>query len=395
FYSKRYTSIDGLLQNTIRSLMQDDFGRLWIGTSEGLSIFDGTDFSNYTQNNGLNGSVINSFFKIDSTTMWVSVIGGGISIFHKSKLQKDEVVRIIKGKKYFLDNTINAIFKDSRGRIWFCTDSGITMWSNQNPDNSIIHNFNSKNDPYKMFIYSVTEDNNGNIWFGSNHGLIKYDNHKFKFIKGIPRIVNVVKAYRDNKIWLGTDKGIFIYQNGIFKRLFKNKNIYSSEVNDIYKDKDGDLWFVSTEGLYLFNGKKLMNFNTENGIGNKSILSFLIDSKGIVWIGTEDGLNKITSKNLYYINTKYKYSYLWELLARPNNIIFATTKDGLYKIENNKLRYSLINLRLPSKTVTRVLFKNNRIKWVATSEGLVEFYSNGRKRIFTKKTDLIVIIFYH
>jgi len=384
YYTKRYSTFDGLLQNTIRAIIQDDLGRLWLGTSEGLSIYDGTDFTNYDKKDGMSGSVINCFFKFDSTTMWVSVVNGGISIFHKSKFEDDKVIKVLKGEKYFLDDRINAIFKDSKGRMWFCTDSGITVWSNSDYTKASVHHFNDRNDPFKMFVYSVSEDRNGNIWFGSDHGLIKYNNHSFKFIKGLPKIVNVVKAY-DGKIWLGTNKGVFVFQNGMFKRLFKNKHIYSSEVNDIFKDKKGDIWFSTTEGLYFFNGEKLTNFNTQDRIGNKFVLSFLIGKNKNIWVGTEDGLDKISSKDLYYIDAKYKYSYLWQLTSVANNIIYATTKDGVYKIVKNKLVYAEINSELPSKTVTRLLFDNNRIKWAATSNGLVEFYPNGKKRIFTKE----------
>ena len=54
---------DGLISNDIRCFFQDSKGILWIGTMDGLSIYDGHRFRNFSKSNGLAHDVINDFFE--------------------------------------------------------------------------------------------------------------------------------------------------------------------------------------------------------------------------------------------------------------------------------------------------------------------------------------------
>lgn len=56
-----YTTRDGLLSNTITALYQDSRGFLWIGTNNGLSMYDGASFKNYTAANGLSNNWVTVF----------------------------------------------------------------------------------------------------------------------------------------------------------------------------------------------------------------------------------------------------------------------------------------------------------------------------------------------
>ncbi len=387
YYFKRYTSWDGLVQNTIRVIKQDELGRIWIGTSEGFSIYDGREFINYTKGNGLGGNVVDDFFQADSNTMWVSTVSNGISIVKKNRLLPDTVVRVIKGKKYFINSTIDKIYRDPQGRVWFCTDGGITEWSNENPDSCRIRHFDKKNEPGHIYVYDVIEDERGNLWFGSNSGLIEYSNNKFSFIKGYSKPIWSVRRFNNDSLWLATDRGILIYRNGKFKKAFKNSLLANTEVNEIYKEAGTNVWIASDNGIFHYNGKTLKDFSVSLGSQTKYIISFLEDRQGSIWIGTADGLLQILSRNLYYINAKYKYSYLWNIIPLSSGKVYATTKDGLYKIENYKLVPAPIGKKLPTKTVTRAIFQKDGTKWFGTNNGLFEI-KNGKVKSFTKKDGL-------
>src|SRR5689334_7963564 len=48
----RYSMKDGLSDNYVYSMQQDDLGYLWIGTENGLNRFDGHSFRNFYQGKG-------------------------------------------------------------------------------------------------------------------------------------------------------------------------------------------------------------------------------------------------------------------------------------------------------------------------------------------------------
>jgi len=75
-----YTMRDGLASTLVSSVMQDSRGFLWIGTMDGISVFDGREFHNYTLADGLPFSRVNDIIesKKHPGTMWIATNGGGI-----------------------------------------------------------------------------------------------------------------------------------------------------------------------------------------------------------------------------------------------------------------------------------------------------------------------------
>ena len=52
----KFTSADGLADNIVLSIAIDSTGNKWLGTSEGISRFDGTNWTTYTTDDGLAGN---------------------------------------------------------------------------------------------------------------------------------------------------------------------------------------------------------------------------------------------------------------------------------------------------------------------------------------------------
>ncbi|WP_245949459.1 ligand-binding sensor domain-containing protein [Echinicola strongylocentroti] len=75
-----FTSQDGLPQNSILAILQDDMGYLWFGTDDGLARFDGYQFTVYKhqfQNpNSLNNNVIRGLVQDKNGYIWISTEGG-------------------------------------------------------------------------------------------------------------------------------------------------------------------------------------------------------------------------------------------------------------------------------------------------------------------------------
>lgn len=84
-----YTTNDGLLSNRILAVTQDSRDYLWIGTADGVSVFDGSTFTNYTAADGLAGSYVTRIIESSSQpgTMWIGTLDGGLSKFTHGKLR--------------------------------------------------------------------------------------------------------------------------------------------------------------------------------------------------------------------------------------------------------------------------------------------------------------------
>lgn len=88
--SEFYTTENGLSDNTIHSILEDDNGNLWLGTESGISFFDSEDktFNNFTYADGINGSQMNSdaAVKLKNGNM---LMGGanGLNIFDPNEIK--------------------------------------------------------------------------------------------------------------------------------------------------------------------------------------------------------------------------------------------------------------------------------------------------------------------
>src|SRR5882724_8949991 len=66
-----YTPKDGLVNNRTHLIFQDSKGLLYISTYGGLSIYDGSRFTNYTTDNGLATNMINDILEMGDDSLWL------------------------------------------------------------------------------------------------------------------------------------------------------------------------------------------------------------------------------------------------------------------------------------------------------------------------------------
>jgi ligand-binding sensor domain-containing protein len=73
---KGYTVADGLAHNEINKIVRDSRGFLWFCTAEGLSRFDGYEFTNFGTDQGLPHRTVNDFLETRSGELWVATYAG-------------------------------------------------------------------------------------------------------------------------------------------------------------------------------------------------------------------------------------------------------------------------------------------------------------------------------
>ena len=109
FRFNNYTINDGLSQSSVNTIIQDDNGGLWIGTQDGLKRFDGKSFEifNPDETEGIESPFINTSVKTEDRKIWFGS-RNGLTLFNPNT-EKFQTFTI--DKKKILDIQDISIFK--------------------------------------------------------------------------------------------------------------------------------------------------------------------------------------------------------------------------------------------------------------------------------------------
>jgi len=204
-------------------------------------------------------------------------------------------------------STVNVIFQDSHGYMWFGTFDGLSRF-----DGYQFVNF--KNDPdnplsiSNNIVVSIKEDAQGFLWIGTaQNGVNRFDPKTGSFTRFLAKNddfdslshaqVNVIHIDQQQRVWVGTDHGLnlFLPEKQAFAQFYNNpldaRSLPPGSIVDIVNDGSGNLWIASNEMLAHFDIEQQV-FTHYNKPGMPSQINTLyLDTDKSLWVGTHfDGL---------------------------------------------------------------------------------------------------------
>jgi ligand-binding sensor domain-containing protein len=204
---------DPATKNELWSMMQDKSGKFWLGTTDGVYCFDGKTFNRFLDNKKiLNTSHV--------TLKWTQCIYEDKSgnIWFGSWVYGNEGISRYDGKsitqyKPFGEGWIRSISEDKNGTLLFVTrHNGVCRFDGKN-----FLNFTEKGGLDNASINTIFEDKAGNLWFGTelgsgelneDGGLWLYNGISFtRFTRKDGLCHNgvfFILEDADGKIWIGT-----------------------------------------------------------------------------------------------------------------------------------------------------------------------------------------------
>ena len=123
-----YGMDQGLVQNQVQSITQDNEGNLWVGTIAGLSKYNGTVWTSYTKNSNLAEDWVTCSFKDKEGNIWFGHWAGGVTRFNITT-QKQENLNL---EEYTRFKSIRGITQDMTGKFWIATEgAGVFIFDAQ------------------------------------------------------------------------------------------------------------------------------------------------------------------------------------------------------------------------------------------------------------------------
>lgn len=305
--SWHYLSIEeGLLNNRVHTICQDQFGFLWVGTSGGLNRFDGYDFESFVyeaaDSTSLSHNYVSRVFEDSYGQLWVGT-DYGLNLLSKDRRSFKRFLPDEEDQHQLSSGAIACIFEDSERNIWIGTwDGGLHLFDRTN------QTFSRFSDPEYTGLRSIVEEENGNLILGFNWlGILYFDKERKKLWKGpLTSLVygkKITKLLKDkeNQLWIGTKKGLFLYKEDAstlqeFPIDPLQKGLLNAEIIVDIQERDNDQIWIATDGggLNVYDVATgtfsvLPLLNRSHGLNNRSVTKIFTDQNRRTWLGTSNG----------------------------------------------------------------------------------------------------------
>ncbi|TWO34584.1 response regulator [Seonamhaeicola sediminis] len=400
------TDADGLSQNSIMAIHQDNLGQMWIGTKDGLNKYDGTDFKIYRHEkdnpNSISNNGILCIEEDSSGFIWVGTSFG----LNKFNPQSNEF------KTYFLNNSnaplgnsmIGVVKELSNKDIWVCHFGGVSIYVPSTDVFTKIINL--------QITTSLIQTKKGAIYIGTNKGLY----HCFKKSDGTYKVIlvpqsksfyinDLLESHNGNILLATKTQSVveFNLDTKSIKPYFTERELTgkSRNVRKLIYDDDGALWLATFNGLHIVDNQRKISAIYHNGNDSKSLNDNFIktlfkDKVGTIWVGTYyGGLNVYNKFNANFSNinqNSYQKGLSFRVVSSIENyknlMLFGTEGGGvsiLNKDTNTTVHLTSKNhSELKSDNIKSLCVSNDGDLWIGTFDKGLFVYNIQTKR-FVKK----------
>lgn len=234
-------------------------------------------------------------------------------------------------------------------------------------------------------VNCIFQDKKGFMWFGTKDGLSRYDGLSFRIYNNENSNLGrnfITVLYEDSKgnIWVGTDGGLYIYNPILdslteFNLVSDKGTVIRDFVTMIRCDEHSNLWIsVENQGLFCYNSgeNKLRNYLHDAGLAN--VHRFWLNGN-TCWLA-------LYGDNLYYTkadfesplqpfkdangNEIFKDDIINCEIVGPHNYTYIASSNGLTEVNfvTGKSR------RILDAFARTLEFKSDDELWVGTEKGL-------------------------
>jgi ligand-binding sensor domain-containing protein/signal transduction histidine kinase len=235
---RMYTKAEGLPTDMVMTVLAAHDGKLWVGNSCGLSVFDGSRFKLYAEKDGLTNTCVWALAQDHNDDLWIGSYNGGLFRFRDGRFTQYSVAQGLAS------NVVLQIVVAQDNALWIATPDGLSHLKNEH-----FTNYTTAQGLSSNHILSVHQDRAGNIWAATQAGIDRFAGDRFKSFPS-PSLSQGTSATRFAEDSLGdlyTDdlpKGISLIQSGQLTDVSDDLNVM-----DMVESPHHDLWFSSKNGI--------------------------------------------------------------------------------------------------------------------------------------------------
>ena len=409
---RQFSNKNGLSNSAILSLYQDHQGVIWIGSCDGLNIFDGTNIHVYNPANptkaSLSGNLINDIMETEKEVLWIQTNYGLDRL--DTKHQTSKSFTEFKDKNYMAKSRDNDLFivKDD-GYIYYYQPEKQLFQKLEVPQIAFGH------------VLSTIIDENNILWiFTSDNDTRSYQINKNK--EGITLTPNNLFKHPEQLLWAFAEEDLVYFIDktySLYEYDFGNQQQYfiadlkaevetRGEISSIIKQQNDYYIGFKSSGLIVlkYMSDQKIKYQMQDTEIHSGIFCLMKDKyQDIVWIGTDgQGVymyfndafsitNTLLDTPVYQINNPVRTVYYDE----EQTLWIGTKGGGILRIRNYSPetnaaasfdRISISNSTLTDNTVYCFAPGSANRLWIGTENGLNYYsYQNKQLKAFTVIAD--------
>jgi ligand-binding sensor domain-containing protein/signal transduction histidine kinase len=372
-----------LKDSKINALLPADTGGLWIGTDNGIHLWEGGVLATLDLPSSLRQLQILAMAKDNDGNVWVGTNHGIVRITPSGAVSLDQ----LNPKPGF---EVTAIYEDLDGDIWFGGSRGVERLRN-----GVFTTYSTSDGLPSSGIGSVDADSTGRIWFaplsgglywmregqvghitvdGLEHDVVysissgdgevcvgrqrggltvltgkddSFTARTYTEADGLAQnSVYSVHRDHDGTIWAGTvSAGVSRLKDGKFSNYSESGGLPSNAVNSIAEGFDGTIWLATPSGLASFANGHWTNRTTSDGLPSSIVRTIFEDTKHVLWIVTSDGLAYISSGKIT-IPVRLPEALREQIFGVAEDgmgLLWFTTSDHVLRVNHDRILSGLLS----------------------------------------------------
>lgn len=401
---------DGLIQSQATCLAQDHKGNLWVGTLGGISRYDGTFFTSYTERNGLKSNYVWAVAADAQDNIWMGTSGflscfngrtfrhfqlPGNDTFEESKFaqqivcRNDSVFWMVSGSLYLvyldklqpyklpgLDGQITTLNAGDRG-LWVGADTLVLHVQSHTCDT---FRCRLPGDGKAAKIISVFVQNDLSVWIATNKGIFLIHNQEvtpWNTLADVPATTLAPGCLtRDHRgaLWLGTARGVLKVTDTTARVCDRHCGLSDNTFTDAFTDASGNVWLASDgQGVFRIWDTRFTVLDETTGLPSGQVTAIAQGQGDSIYFGTYDaGLACLANGKVSPVYFPSAPVPGITSLARIGGTLWIGTRGrGLWSYDGAIYhQFRPPEFSLPSSFITRLYLDPENRLWIGFLDGV-------------------------
>jgi signal transduction histidine kinase/ligand-binding sensor domain-containing protein/CheY-like chemotaxis protein len=420
FAYERWTSEDGLPEDTVSAIAETGNGFLWFATGNGLARFDGNHVEPVP---ALRGGP----FEAGSTALWVApddALWVGTVNRGLWRLQINEPPQQWTTAQGLPANAILSLAEGLDGALLIGTSRGAarlldgrieplrrvpqvpiraiavaadgTRWLLGNAD--VAYRQGAGGTVAEIALpggagAAVAVDRRGHAWLATGDGLLEIDQagrptlHRVQPGGLASTLIRALMVARDGSLWIAFEgQGVQRLHEGGWQGFAAAEGLHNAYVGALFEDSHGSMWLGTGLGVARLRDAAVSTYSRAHGLAADYVRSVAVDAAGIAWIGTDGGglarVDGVRATSYTSANGLLGDTVRAVAVAADGSVWIGAYGRGLQRFADGRFENLQADAGLPSARIAALLAEADGTLWIGTEDrGLVRLRA-GRFEVF-------------